>query len=484
MRRAATILATAVAIGGPAWLALGAGESTGAGYRIDVIFDNVFGVVEGQDVRVAGATVGTVDGLSVTADNRARVRMTVDRRFAPFRSDASCTIQPQSLIGEKFVQCTPGTSAGAPLPADDGVPTVPVGNTTAPVDLSLVLGTFDRPARERLAILLGSLGAGLAGRGEDLNATIRRAAPALQETNRVLRVLDADRARLRQLADDGDAVLAQLARRGDRVAAFVRETSRVAETAAQRRERLAEAVRRLPGLLGEARPALDRLAEFTREATPLARELRAGAPDLDTLLRDTSTFADRAGPTLRALSPTLTTLRQALPAVAPQTRRLGRFAERALPAANLLEDLLTSSRENGVIEGLAGFFYYTAAAVSRFDKYGHYLPAYQLASSGCGLYATTPVAGCSAKLGVGAATRTGGSRPAKRTRRPSRPGTTPTVPTPATPVSPQLPGLPSLGDLTDPQQLPKELRELLGPLLGTSRDEADQADSLLGYLLG
>ena len=52
-----------------------------------------------------------------------------------------------------------------------------MANTHPPVDLDLVLNIFRRPVRERFTLLLDALGAGLAARGEDLNQTIRRAAP-------------------------------------------------------------------------------------------------------------------------------------------------------------------------------------------------------------------------------------------------------------------------------------------------------------------
>ncbi len=43
-----------------------------------------------------------------------------------------------------------------------------------------------RPYRERLRIILDELGAGVGGRADDINETIRRASPALRETDKVL----------------------------------------------------------------------------------------------------------------------------------------------------------------------------------------------------------------------------------------------------------------------------------------------------------
>ena len=84
-------------------------------------------LIPGQDVKIAGAKVGSVVDVKLTAEHKARIQMEVGRQFAPFRSDADCTIQPQSLIGEKFIQCTPGTPQGAPLRAAAARrPTVPL----------------------------------------------------------------------------------------------------------------------------------------------------------------------------------------------------------------------------------------------------------------------------------------------------------------------------------------------------------------------
>ncbi len=95
--------------------------------------------------------------------------------FQDFRADASCTIRPQSLIGEKYVDCLPTQPRveGTPLPPPlHKIPTgqegageylLPVQNTSSPVDVDL-LGDIDRlPERERLTIILNELGAGLAG---------------------------------------------------------------------------------------------------------------------------------------------------------------------------------------------------------------------------------------------------------------------------------------------------------------------------------
>lgn len=414
MRRV-LLIAVLVATAAAGVVAAG-GDDGDDDYELDAIFDNVAFLTEGQQVRVAGANVGRVEALGITPDHKARVTLVIDERFAPFRADADCTIQPQSLIGERFVECTPGTPNAPPLPMEDGRATLPVSNTHAPVDLDLILGTFDRPARDRLGILLGSLGAGLAGRGKDLNAAIRRANPALQEARRVLEILDRDRSRLRQLVADADTVLRQLSRRGRRVGAFVRHAAEVTSATGRRRGRVAEAARRLPALLGRAEPALRELASFARAGTPLMADLERSGPGVAALLRRSEPFAASLRGTLDDLAPVLGRTRRALPDVTPQVSRLQRFAAEASPVSGLVEDLGTSLRDQGAIDGFGAFFYYATAALSRFDRLSHILPAHPLASV-CAAYARTPQPGCSAKYASSAGTAAR-RRPATAERKP------------------------------------------------------------------
>jgi len=83
-------------------------------YKVRAIFDNAGFVIPGEDVKVAGVKVGKIDSLDVTEDFKAVVVLDIkDKAYQDFRRDAECQIRPQSLIGEKFVECTPG-SASAP----------------------------------------------------------------------------------------------------------------------------------------------------------------------------------------------------------------------------------------------------------------------------------------------------------------------------------------------------------------------------------
>ena len=86
-------------------------------YLVRAIFDDASFAAQGENVRIAGANVGSINSLGVTSGKRAAVTISItDARFAPFHQDATCAIRPQSLIGEEYVDCSPGTSGAPALP--------------------------------------------------------------------------------------------------------------------------------------------------------------------------------------------------------------------------------------------------------------------------------------------------------------------------------------------------------------------------------
>ena len=174
MRRMFAIAVVIACAGAALVLGVGASDDDGAGYEVRAIFDNVSGAVEGEDVKVAGARVGSIKELDVTPEKKAVVVLEIEEPgFAPFRADAKCTIRPQSLIGEKFVECDPGRSDQPELEevpeGEDGAgqAELPLENTSSPVDLDLINNIMRLPYRERLAILINEFGTALAGRGAE-----------------------------------------------------------------------------------------------------------------------------------------------------------------------------------------------------------------------------------------------------------------------------------------------------------------------------
>jgi len=438
-------------IAGPVASSGQAGDSV----SVAAVFRNAAGLVGGEDVKIAGVRAGTVDSVELTDSRLALVRMSVDSPFAPFHANATCGIRSQSLIGERFIQCDPGTTAAGPLSAPPGssTPTVPVAQDSAPIDLDLLFDTFRGPYRERLAIILNELGAGLDGRGQDLNAIIRNANPDLAAARRVLRLLNGQRADLVRGIDQTNRVLASVASDPRSVGRFVDKLAGVSRRFGGHEVALEQSVARLPGLLGQAEPALRQLDGLSVQTLPVLHNLRLSAPGVRSLATQLGPLARSAEPTLRRLGQTADVGRVALTKSMPFLDSLRRTAVGLAPISPTARDLVNSLVEHGDTEGLLRFFYNSALATSRFDDISHIFPAH-LVGGLCGIYRANepPVEGCHGrftdapvefaskrKRRVAAAGPPAGSQPV--------PGSPPAKSNPLLPRLPSLPSLPGLPNL-------------------------------------
>jgi ABC-type transporter Mla subunit MlaD len=408
MRRLLAIIALSAAV--PLLLMAGvAADGDDGDYRVRAVFDTVAAAVEGEDVKIAGAKVGVIESMGLTRDDRAAVTLRIDdERFTPFHRDARCTIRPQQLIGEKFVECDAGSPAAAELPRiskgdGEGEHLLPLQRTSSPIDLDLINNIMRRPYRERFAILLSELGIGLAGRGRELNEVIHRANPALRETDRVLRILARENDVLARLAEDSDKALAPLAREKEHLSSFIVQANRTGQATAERRADIERGLARLPRFLRELRPLMADLGAFADQAAPVFSDLRAAGPDVSRLIVAQKPFAEAARPAFASLGDALERGRPALIEARPVIRDLRRLGRDAAPTSQNLDRLTASLDRTGGLERLMDLTFYSTAAINGFDDVGHYLRS-ALIVNVCTDYVSIPTGGCSARFEGGTTT--------------------------------------------------------------------------------
>lgn len=518
--RSLLIFLCALAVGAGVTLAATSGAgAAGEEQRHTVVLDNAFGLTEGSDLRSAGVTIGKIEKLDVqrsTARALATIEITLPS-FAGLRSDVFCEVKPQSLIGEYYLDCDPGEKA------DPAPRTIPVEQTGGTIPPDLVLDILRRPARERFGLILTELGIGLTARGEDLQTTLRRAVPALRETDKVLNILADNRRTLNQLTRDADTVLVGLADNRRDVGRFIREAADTTEASASRSQELQQTVDKLPRFLRELRPALADLGTAARLQTPALRDLRRAAPDLTELLKRLGPFAQSARPAVRGLGEASQTgiaaVKEARSTV-KELRALGTASTE--PMRNLrfvLEDI--NDRDRAVepnrlsptgagftgLEALLQYFFVQSQAINIYDSKGFILKLNILINE-CTQYTNAQTAreepqrtkNCNSWLGPnqlgitsGAVSRTTPNTPkAAPEKTPDKPADTPATAPPAeqapAPPPPPPPSLlpspkelldkllPNLPDLPDP---PKLL-----PRKSTRASSAEAERHLLDYLLG
>ena len=406
--RAAVAVALALIAAAAAALFLVVDQEDDA-YRVRAIFDNAGFIIAGEEVRVAGVTVGAIEDVEVTPELKAAIVLRIDDPgYQDFRTDARCTIRPQSLIGERYVECEPtqkrgvGTAAPAELRQiedgpGEGQRLLPVERTERSVDLDLLNNIMREPYRERLAIIISELGIGLAGRGEDLDAVIRRANPALREVDEVLGLLAKQNDDLETLAVAGDAIMEPLARERTHITSAIANISDVSEATAERRADLEADIERLPRFLRELRPTMTRLGALSGEMTPVLSDLGDAAPDINRFLAGLGPFSQAAIPALDSLGEAAVIGTPAVRNSLPVVGDLRTLAKAARPVGRTLGDVLVSFRRHNGIKSLMDYIFFQAAAVNGFDSFGHYLRAGLIVNQ-CSTYAVAPVGGCSANF--------------------------------------------------------------------------------------
>jgi virulence factor Mce-like protein len=380
----------------------GGGGDRGGGSSYWVELDNAFGLVQGGDMKVAGVRAGTITAIDL--DRRtlhAIVHFHVtETGFGSLRTDVSCATRPQSLIGEYYLDCEPGTSP-TELPAGSVIPVTRTATTVAP---DLVTDVFRLPYRQRLQIIISELGAGAAGNAAHLRAAIRRASPALRETDQVLAILARQNQTLAALARDGDQVLGALAANRRDVARFVDSAGRTAAVTAAHQAALAAGLRRLPGFLAALGPAMSSLGDVAGNATPALRNLDASAGQLKAFLDRLGPFATASRPAFRALGRAAVTGRAALIAAAPTVGQLNQFAGGTPELAKNLDIVLRHLDDRSFavekdprspggqgytgLEALLQYVFNQPLAINTFGPFGHQLTVDAFVSAMCTPYAT------------------------------------------------------------------------------------------------
>src|SRR5438552_8063686 len=134
-------------------------------YEIHAVFRTANNVKPNSPVRIAGVNVGKVTSVDHLASdhNAAEVTMRIDKKGLPIHKDATLQVRPRIFLeGNFFVDVHPGSPSAPTLGDGD---TIPVNQTSAPVQIDQILGTLQTDTRKDLREVLRELSTGLAGQG-------------------------------------------------------------------------------------------------------------------------------------------------------------------------------------------------------------------------------------------------------------------------------------------------------------------------------
>jgi virulence factor Mce-like protein len=311
------------------------------GYRFEVQMPESALLVNEAPVRMAGLDVGQVKDKSLEEHGGQTVVIEMDEAFAPIPADSRVTLRQKSLLGQIYIEITPGSQEAPDLEDGGELTDAHVQET---VDFDEVISTFDKPTRDNYQGWIKELAKAIRGRGEDLNDAFANFVAFTEDGNSVLEILDEQDPALRRLIKNTGVTLGAINRRYGEFGQFVTNANDFFGALASRNDALAETISVFPTFLDESRQTFDRLREFAVDTRPLVRELQPVALQLRPTLRDLGRLAPDLEHLFTKLEPVIDESGDTLPE-----------AEKFLRCLNGSEPCdrdLQGDRQPGVLESL------------------------------------------------------------------------------------------------------------------------------------
>lgn len=175
----------------------------------------------GQDVRIAGVPVGTVNSVKLNPDNTVDVAFDIDKRYQLYTSTRA-VVRYENLVGDRYLEITSGPGELRKLAPGA---TIPVTNTQPALDLDALLGGL-RPVLKGLD-------------GEKVN----------QVSNAVIELLQGQGGALTNLLSTTSAFTQNLAARDQLIGDVVNHLNTVLETVDEKGTQFNAAVDQLQQLI-------------------------------------------------------------------------------------------------------------------------------------------------------------------------------------------------------------------------------------------
>lgn len=303
------------------------------GYRVQAVFKSSNGLRDGSPVRVAGIAVGNVTKIEEGPGTTTVVTMELKDSARPVHRDAMARIRPRVFLeGGFLVELSPGSPSEPELADND---TIPLSQTTVPVQFHQVLSVLDSPSRRSVARSLDTLAGGFGDGGANgLKTLAPELRPLLRDlawvseasrgteaddvttlvrsTNKIALALDERPERLGSLVDNLARTAAAVRARDVQLAASLDELSRVLRASPAALDALDSALPRLERAGGHLARALPTAPRYLRETAAVMAELRRlAAPSrrsktltaLETSFRDLPTLVGRLAATFPETKP-------------------------------------------------------------------------------------------------------------------------------------------------------------------------------------
>jgi phospholipid/cholesterol/gamma-HCH transport system substrate-binding protein len=277
--------------------------SGGSSYQVKAMFSDASQLVTGDQVEVAGNSIGSVSNIALTPNGQAQLTLSINNSsYTPLRQGTEATVRLTSLSGiaNRYVDLRLGTANEPKIPSG-GV--IPLQDTTSAVDLDELFNTLNPPTLKGVQNLIQGTASQFAGKGAEAQAAWQYLNPAVAASSTLFQELDRHNGGdFTSFVTQSSKLLGTIATRQSDLSALVKNLGTTTEALASQKTALGQAIQELPGFMALADTTFVNLRNSLDALTPLVNATKPVAPKLQKFLTQLRPLAQNAVPTVTNLA--------------------------------------------------------------------------------------------------------------------------------------------------------------------------------------
>lgn len=296
--RVAALAALALAVVAVAVILL----TGGTPYTVKAVFENASQIVTGDQVEVAGNSIGSVSNISLTPNGRAQLTLTIQNpEYTPLHQGTQAIIRQPGLssVAARYVDLDLGSATGPAIPTGG---MIQEGNTQSEVDLDELFNSLNPATRKGLQEVFQGSASEYAGKGKQAQLAWEYLNPAIASSSLLFHELNRDTSKFTRFIVNSSNLVTSLAERQSDLSGLVSHLSTTFSALATQQTALGESIQRLPPFMRLANTTFVNLRNSLVDLTALINASRPVAPKLYRLLLQLRPLAVDAVPTIRNLA--------------------------------------------------------------------------------------------------------------------------------------------------------------------------------------
>jgi phospholipid/cholesterol/gamma-HCH transport system substrate-binding protein len=318
----------------------------------------------GQEVRIAGVTVGSISEATLTDTGNARLTLSLEPGHSVYQ-DTRLVLRPKTPLNDMYVEMSEGTPEAGRLEEGD---VVPLSQTANPVQVDRVIQNLDEDAQAGISAILQESDVALAHAPQYLGPGLDATEKTLAKFKPVMEALRTRRETLARLV----TALSQVAQAtgGDekRLARITSSLASTVDVIAARDTELEASLAQMPGFASELRGATGGITRLSAQLDPTlaavrkaSKSLPGALSDFGDLANELENTAETAAPLAREARPVVSDLRPVIPSYRNALTDLSAATGRLDYASKVLVEYL---------DDLSAFVYNTTSIFSLGDANG------------------------------------------------------------------------------------------------------------------